>query len=230
MRFARPLTLFSTLLLTAGLAAAQARDGEWVSYRDVYRTMVVFEKYGGAKNLLQAQLQVTPREAGGAPAAQVTLNGKATQLNLPLDPTGRTTLPLLKAAYDENAVLVLGSPGGPFVVQPRVSIALRADGIYDTSELRVACEEAAGFARYADRSFGRKQCVAVRFVFAKKGEAPVQVRRAGGGKSTLPVIEDVAFPGDLDATFPVVVYRLLGVERIQLVTGKAPLAIVPLFE
>jgi hypothetical protein len=230
MRLVRHLTLIPTLLLMAGLATAQSRDGEWVSYRDVYRTMVVFDKYGGAKNRLQAQLQVTSREPGSAPAVQLTLSGKSMQLNLPLDPTGRTTLPLLKAAYDENAVLMLGSRGGQFVVQPRVSIALRADGIYDTSELRVACEEAAGFARYADRSFGHKQCVAVRFVFAKKGEAPVQARRAGGARTALPVSEDVAFPGDADATFPVVVYRLAGAEQVQLITSKAPLAIVPLFE
>jgi hypothetical protein len=230
MRLARPLILFSTLLLAAGLAAAQARDGEWVSYRDVYRSMVVFEKYGGAKSLLQAQLQVTAREPGAEQAAHLTLSGKSTQLNLPLDATGRTTLPLLKAAYDENAVLVLGSRGGSFVVRPRVSIALRADGIYDTADLRTACEEAAGFARYVDRSFGRKHCSAVRFVFAKKGEAPMQARRAGGGRSTLQVTEDVAFPGDADASFPVVVYRFVGDERTQLVTSKAPLAIVPLFE
>jgi hypothetical protein len=229
MRLARQFILFPTLLLAAGLAAAQLRDGEWVSYRDVYRSMVLFEKYGGAKNLLQAQLQVTPREPGTAQAAQLTLSGKGTQLTLPLDATGRTTLPLLKAAYDENAVLVLVSRG-PFVVRPRVSIALRADGIYDTADLRTACEEAAGFARYVDHSFGRKHCVAVRFVFAKKTEAPMQARRAGGGRVTLPVTEDVAFPGDADAGFPVVVYRFAVEERIQLVTSKAPLAIVPLFE
>jgi hypothetical protein len=228
MRLARPLILFQMLLLAAGLAAAQARDDEWVSYRDVYRSMVVFEKYGGAKNLLQAQLQVMPREPGTA-QTQLTLSGKSTQLNLPLDATGRTTLPLLKAAYDENAVLVLGSRGS-FVVRPRVSIVLRADGIYDTADLRTACEEAAGFARYVDRSFGRKHCVAVRFVFAKKGEAQMQARRAGGGRAGLQVTEDVAFPGDADAGFPVVVYRFAGDERIQLVTSKAPLAIVPLFE
>jgi hypothetical protein len=228
MRLARQLILFQTLLLAAGLAAAQTRDGEWVSYRDVYRSMVVFEKYGGAKNLLQAQLQVTPREPGTS-QTQLTLSGKSTQLNLPLDATGRTMLPLLKAAYDENAVLVLESHG-PFVVRPRVSIVLRADGIYDTADLRTACEEAAGFARYIDRAFGRKHCVAVRFVFAKKSEAPMQMRRAGGGRASLPVTEDVAFPGDADASFPVVVYRFAGEERIQLATSKAPLAIVPLFE
>jgi hypothetical protein len=226
MRLARHLTLIATLLATSGTAAAQSREGDWVSYRDAYRAMVVFEKYGGAKNLIQNQLQIAPRD--GAEPAQVTLSGRATQLNLSLDALGRTVLPLLKSAYDENAALVLGR-GGQFLVRPRVSIALRADGIYDSAELRAACEQALGFARYADRSFGSRQCAAVRFVFAKKGEAPVRARR-GAGEQLLPVVQGAAFQGDADASFPTVTYRFNEAERAQLVTSKAPLAIVPVFE
>ena len=48
----RPPTLIALLLL-AGVAAAQAPDGDWVSYRDAYRAMVVFEKYGRPKHLIQ---------------------------------------------------------------------------------------------------------------------------------------------------------------------------------
>jgi hypothetical protein len=227
MRFARHLTLIATLLLAAGTAAAQSRDGDWVSYRDAYRAMVVFEKYGGAKNLIQNQLQVTTRD--GAEPAQVQLSGKTTQLSLPLDPLGRTTLPLLKAAYDENATLVLANKGGQFAVRPRVTIVPRADGLYDTADLRAGCEQALGFARYADRSFGAKQCAGVRFVFAKKGEAPVRLRR-GGAETVLPVVEGVAFQGDADGGFPTVTYRFNGAEHAQVVAVKAPLAIVPLFE
>jgi hypothetical protein len=226
MRLARHLTLIATLLLTAGTAAAQSREGDWVSYRDAYRAMVVFEKYGGAKNLIQNQLQVAARD--GAGPAQVLLSGKATQLNLPLDPLGRTTLPLLKAAYDENATLVLADKGRQFAVRPRVAVALRADGIYDTAELRAACDQALGFSRYADRSFGAKQCAGVRFVFAKKGEAPVRLRR-GATEALLPAVDGVAFQGDVDAGFPTVTYRFSG-ERAQVLTAKAPLAIVPVFE
>ncbi|RYF05496.1 MAG: hypothetical protein EOO78_00995 [Oxalobacteraceae bacterium] len=46
------------LLLGAGQARAQLQDGEWASYRDAYRAMVVFEKYGGPKHLLQNQLHL----------------------------------------------------------------------------------------------------------------------------------------------------------------------------
>jgi hypothetical protein len=228
MRLARHLTLIATLLLAAGPAAAQSREGDWVSYRDAYRAMVVFEKYGGAKNLIQNQLQVLPRD-GGEPA-QVLLTGKATQLNLPLDPLGRTVLPLLKAAYDENAALVLPNKGGQFQVRSRVSIALRADGIYEVGELRSACEQALGFARYADRSVGAKQCAGVRFVFPKRGEWPVHLRRAGGADAVLPAVEGAAFQGDADSAFPTVTYRFNGGGHAQVVAAKAPLAIVPVFE
>ncbi|TFW27352.1 hypothetical protein E4O92_24325 [Massilia horti] len=202
----------------------------WVSYRDAYRAMVVFEKYGGPKNLIQSEMQVAPRDRdGGGEALQLTLTGKSTQLNLPLDPTGRTSLPLLKAAYDENAVLVLSGKDREFVVRSRVSIMVRRDGVYDVAELRQACEQALGYARYVDRSFGGRQCVGVRFVFPKKADANVRVRKAQGDEIALPVGEGVAFQGDADAAFPIVSYRFTA-ERVQLVTSRAPLAIVPLFE
>ena len=68
-----PITACTCLLLTALPAAAQSQPlaGEWVSYRDAYRAMVLFDKYGGAKNLLQNHLQVVPRQDGAnQPAAR----------------------------------------------------------------------------------------------------------------------------------------------------------------
>lgn len=216
------------LLLLANLASGQARAGEWVSYRDVYRAMLVFEKYGGPKNLIQNHLQVAPKDkADGGEALQVTLLGKSMQINLPLDPTGRTVFPQLKAAYDENATLVF-SKDGQYAVRPRVSIVLRADGVYDTDELRAACDQALAYARYADASLRSKQCVGVRLVFGKKGgQAGARLRK---GDLALPVAEAAAFAGDADGGFPTVTYRFAGAERTQLLASNAPLAIVPLFE
>lgn len=228
MRPARHLIALATLLLTAGAAGAQARDGEWVSYRDAYRAMVVFEKYGGPKSLIQNELQVAPKDNGGLDGLQLALSGKSTQINLPLDATGRTNLPLLKAAYDENAALVLNRKSGAFLLRPRLSIVVRPDGVYDGAELRAACEQALGYARYADRSLGARHCAAVRFVFGKKGEASVRVRRGQGVDAALPVVEGVAFQGDADGGFPTVTYRF-GPEQVQVVTNNPPLAIVPLW-
>jgi hypothetical protein len=222
----------ATLTLAALSAGAPACAGDWVSYRDAYRAMVVFEKYGGPKNFLQSQLQVAPQDRGApVEGLQLTLAGKTNQVNLPLDPLGRTPFPLLKGAYDENVALLLSRKVGSFAVRPRVSIALQADGVYEDGELRAACEQALGFARYGDGSLRTRQCGGVRFVFAKRvGEVGVRVHRPDGSDAALAVVASVAFPGDADDNFPTVLYRFAGNERVQLVTAYPPLAIVPLFD
>jgi hypothetical protein len=230
MRLARHLTAFPVLLLAAGAACAQARGGDWVSYRDAYRVMVVFEKYGGPKSLIQNELQVVPREKG-ADGLELTLASAATQLHLPLDATGRTLFPLHKDAYDHNAVLVLNRTGGSFAVRPRVSIAVRPDGVYPAGDLRTACEQALGFARYADPSTRSRQCAGVRFVFAKKDvDAGARVHRPDGADAVLPMAGEAAFEGDQDGGFPAATYRFGGDGRALVLTTHAPLAIVPLFE
>lgn len=224
--------------VAAGVPDAAAGEGSALSYRDAYRAMVVFDKYGGPKHLLQQQLQVLPAELGavaGAPGnagegLQLTLAGKTTRLHLPLDPLGRTVFPLQKAAYDENAALALNR-NGAFTLRPRVTIALRADGIYDSADLRSACAQALDFARYADASQRGRQCGAVRFVFARNGSGGVRLRREGMADQALPALPGAAFAGEPDTGFPTVTWRFGAVaERAQLVTTTAPLAIVPVFD
>lgn len=225
------LTACVTLLLTAGMAVAQPRAGEWVNYRDAYRAMVLFDKYGGPKNLLHNQLQVLPRDKGVlGQGVQLLMKGKTVQTGLALDALGRTTLPLLKAAYDENAVLTPNRALGGFTIRPRVSLALRADGVYEVAELRAACEQALGFARYADSAARGRQCVGVRLVFPRDGEAAGVRVRSGGAEQALPLARGAAFGNDADADFPVVNYRFGAQPAGQVVTYNAPLAIVPLFE
>ncbi|MDY0965017.1 hypothetical protein [Massilia sp. CFBP9026] len=225
------LTACVTLLLTAGMAVAQPRAGEWVNYRDAYRAMVLFDKYGGPKNLLNNQLQVLPRDKGVLePGVQLLMKGKTVQTSLALDPLGRAVLPLLKAAYEENAVLTPNRPLGGFTVKPRVSLALRADGSYEVADLRAACEQALGFARYADNSARGRQCVGVRLVFPKNGEAAGVRVRTGGAEQALAPSRGAAFAGDAADDFPIVTYRFGAQPAGQVVTYNVPLAIVPLFE
>ena len=116
------IILAGLLLLVTGIAPAQlpaagknvsiasqaVKEGEWLSYRDAYRIMLPFEKYGKAKNFLQNYYQVSPKDkSSSTDALSLTLQSKSVRLNLPLDVTGRTILPLLKLAYDENAELIL---------------------------------------------------------------------------------------------------------------------------
>lgn len=228
----RHLAALSVLLLAAGGAAAQAPDGEWVSYRDAYRAMVVFEKYGRPKHLIQSHYQVMPREKGGSvEGLRLALVGKSTQLNLPLDATGRAVFPLLKAAYDDNAALVLNRKVSQYVLRPRVSVAVRPDGVYEAAELRAACDQALGFARYADASARSLTCAGVRFGFARAGAMPVVRVRSGEASSMLPVAEGSIFPDDRDDGFRTVLYRFGDTPaRGQVLTQDAPLAIAPVFE
>jgi hypothetical protein len=226
MRLARQLIASLALLLTAGSAGAQAHAGDAVSYRDAYRAMVQFEKYGGPKNLLVSQLQVLPNEHGALDEGlQLLLSGRSTQVSLPLDPLGRTVFPLQKAAYDENAALSLSRKGLGFALRPRVSIAVRPDGVYDVAELRAACNQALGFARYVDASQRSLHCAGVRFVFPKRTEGGARLRRPDSAEQALaPAATE---PDD----FPAIVYRFgPGAERGQVATFNAPLAILPLFE
>ena len=208
------------------LANARAQAGDWVAYRDAYRAMVVFEKYGGPKSLLQQQLQVLPRtpvlEGAGL---QLMVQGKTSQGHFPLDATLRTVFPLARAAYDDNATLQMNRPLGAFTVRPQVSLTLRPDNQYDSDELRRGCDQALAYARQL-ALFGARTCVGVRFVFSK-GSAAAPVLVAG---ARLPAAPGVPFAGDGDASFPVVTYRFAGAERVQLVTASMPLAITPLFD
>jgi hypothetical protein len=225
MRAVRPFLIPIALLLAAVPAAAQVRDGEWASYRDAYRAMVRFEKFGGPKSALVSRLQVQPAErAALGEGAELTLSGKSTQVNLPLDALGRTVFPLQKSSYDENAVLALNRKGVGFTVQPLVTIALRPDGQYDSTDLRAACGQALGFARYVDASSQSRQCAGVRFVFAKKEQSGVRVRRADGQEQQLPLAPDESVQGLPSATWR------FGGERAQVTTYNAPLAIVPVFD
>ncbi|MES2151049.1 MAG: hypothetical protein V4508_14815 [Pseudomonadota bacterium] len=224
------LPLLCALLMAAGGAAAQSREGEWLSYRDAYRAMVVFEKYGKAKNLIQHHLQVAPREKGvSTEGVQLALSGKAVQVNLALDATGRTVFPLLKAAYDENAELVLNRNLSQYLLRPRVSIVVRPDGVYEAAELRSACEQSLNFQRYVDPAFRARKCVGVRFAFAHKAGASVRLRRADG-ETVLPAQDGAPFADDVQDRFRVVVLRFADGDKGQVVTQNAPLAISAVYD
>lgn len=227
MRFLRAFVTLC-LLLAAGTAASQAQ--EWVgNYRDAYRELIRFEKYGKAKNFIQYQLQLAPR-AGTLDGVHLTLAGKTLTLDLPLDAAGRMNLPLQKAAYDENAALTVSGRAADYATRARVSIAARADGTYEAQDLRAACEQALGFLRYRDDAAWRdRKCVGVRFAFARGAEPAVQVRQ--GGAKALPVQEGGAYPGDAGTQFRAVTYRFADWPNAgQVVTQGIPAVIAPVFE
>ncbi|NHZ89433.1 hypothetical protein F2P45_10460 [Massilia sp. CCM 8733] len=233
MPFVRHVSALLALLLTAGGATADDAAGEWLSYRDAYRAMVVFEKYGRPKNFLQNHLQVMLKEKGVlGTGLQLSLLSKASSLSLPLDPTGRAVFPLLKAAYDDNATLTLTSNVSQYVFRARVSIVVRSDGVYETSDLRAACEQALIYLRHVDSSARTKRCSGVRLSYQRKGTDPVvRLRNGSGDVALLAVADGATFGDDNNDGFRVVNYRFGDhADKGQLVTQSAPLVIAPLLE
>ncbi|MDQ1919445.1 hypothetical protein [Massilia pseudoviolaceinigra] len=233
MNAPRRLALLLALLFSAGTSTAHAPALEWLSYRDAYRAMVTFQKYGGPKSHLQNQLQlVTAQQGAVAPDLRLILHTRDGDQYLALDPTGRTVFPLSTAAYNENAPLLVSGSSGPVGFRARVSIAPRANGLYDSAELRAACAQALDYLRYTDASARARACVGVRFVYPNAVTMPpVRVRSGAADAVTLPLSEGRAFPDDGPAGFRIVNYRFShGGEPRQLITSSAPLAIAPLIE
>lgn len=222
--------LLALLMACGGAAAAQPVDDGWVSYREAYRAMVTFAKYGKAKNFLQNHYQVASKDGQATEGLRLMLSGRTTQLDLPLDPTGRTTLPLLKAAYDENAVLVLNRKASGFTFQPRLSIVARVDGIYEGQDLRGACDQALQYLRSTDAGYHSRRCAGVRFAFPRRSDAAVRVRDVER-EVALPPEEGAVFEGDANTDFRLMVYRFADwAERSQVISQNAPLAIAPVIE
>ena len=231
MRSLAPFSAFIALLLTAGPGTAQVSEGQWVSYRDAYRMMVAFEKYGKGKHFIQNHFQVMPKDKNLAPdGLQLSLQGNNISLNLPLDATGRTVFPLLKSAYDENAALVLNRKVDQHVFRSRISIVVRPDGVYEAHDLRTACEQALAYQRSVEGSPRGGRCAGVRFVFARGTQDPGVRLRKGEGDA-LTTVDGPAFPGDAYQLYRVVNFRFAAAsDNSHVVTQNAPLAINPIVE
>ncbi len=225
-----------TLLLLC-LAAAPAlcwgqQPSDWISYRDAYRQMIWFEKYGKPKQFLQNHFRLRQREAGAqGEGLRLALVGKDTRVELPVDALGRAAFPFSKAAYDENAELVLNRPAQQFSHGPWVSIVTRADGVYAVVDLLAACEQMAAYLRYTGAG-GGKTCAGVRFSYAAGDTAQVRVAQ-GAGTPPVPLTaqDGPAFSGDAQTGFRNFAYRFAAHPAgAQVIASGMPLAISALFE
>ena len=237
-------TLCATLLaalpaLAAAPAApaaseAAAPDGDWVSYRDAYRQMIRFDKYGKPKHLIQHHYQVAPRNGSvSLEGVRLTLVGSSTRLNMALDAVGRANFPLLKSAYDDNARLVLNRKADSYTLQPRISIIPRADGVYEAADLQAACDQALNYFRYVGRSSMQdRKCVGVRFSYAPgTTDSPVRFRGADQAQKEIAMTDGSAFPEDAAPLLRTATYRFSEwPEKGQVVTQSAPIAIAPVFD
>jgi len=167
------------------------RDAEWHSYRHAYKAVRFFEPYLKTRPLIQAHMQIRPNTPDlPLEGLQLRLEGESVNMAIAVDALGRATLPMLKQAYDEDAVLRLNRQKGHYHFSGRYSIRERDDGVYRVAELRAACEQLIGAQRasgYRLRLIG-KQCAGVKFVYPLDGPAPdVFYRDAAGMLTPLPV-------------------------------------------
>ncbi|MBY0572147.1 MAG: hypothetical protein K2P84_00575 [Undibacterium sp.] len=213
--------------------ATRAKNAEWMSYRDAYKTMLWFEKYGKAKNLIQMQLQIATTDKNNALSnLRLHLVGKNTHIDLGIDGAARATLPLLKSAYDDNAELVLNQKSGSARFRFRVSIVTRDTGIYEIAELRAACEQALAFLGTQDATAGGKKCLGVRLAFAKKDNiAHVELKHTSQQTLTLAFKDDSAIWPDDAALYRTTDLLFANAkDHAQLISRTSPVALVALFE
>jgi hypothetical protein len=148
------------------------RDAEWASYRYAYKAAAYVGAVIRNRPLIQAHMQIRPKDpARSLEGLQLRLVGEHTDMAIEVDPLGRATLPMIKQAYQDDAVLRLNRHKDDYYFSGRYSIRDHADGAYDAAELRNACEQLIGAQResgYRVRLIGKK-CAGIKFVYASAG-------------------------------------------------------------
>lgn len=231
-----------TLSLTASMAPACAQvsadadsgHNAWFSYRDLYQAMIRFEKYGKPKQFLQNRLQIVMLDKSQSlDGIQLTLAGKNVRVNLPVDNVGLAVFPLSKSAYDDNAELQVNRPNDTVRLKPANTISPRTDGIYDTADLRTACDQALQFERYINDAGARsKQCTGVRFAFPRDAaDAIIKLRMADQRETRLTLVDGSPFDGDATIRVRIATYRFTdSADKTQILINTTPLAITAQFE
>jgi hypothetical protein len=210
-------------------------DAEWASYRRAYEAGAFFGKFVKKRSMIQAQMQLRPLDpATPMTGLVVRLVGAKTDMLLPANDIGLVTVPLLKQAYDEDAVMRLNRAKGLYKFSGRYSILLREDGVYGVGDLDEACEQLIGAQResgYRIRLWGKK-CVGVKFVYpADAVAASVDLHAADDGVTPIAAIDGQPFEDDSMGTYRIVVVRFKDWPRDgRAVTSAKPLAIGTLYE
>lgn len=210
-------------------------DAEWASYRYAYEAAAFTGKILRKRPLVQTQMQLRPIDpATPVTGLKVHLVGAHTDLSLDVDDIGLVDMPLLKQAYDDDAVLRLNRLKGLYRFSGRYTIRQREDGAYTAADLREACEQLIGAQRdsgYRLRLWGKK-CVGVKFVYpaTASGDA-VDVHAADDHVTSIATVEGKPFEDDSMGTYRVAVVRFADWPATSRVVARArPLAIGTVYE
>ena len=211
------------------------RDAEWASYRHAYKAASNFEKHMRTRPLIQAHMQIMPlREGLSLAGLRNHLAGETVALDIPVDPFGRATLPMLKQAFDEDAVLRLNRQKGNYRFSGRFSIREKDDGVYSASDLRAACEQLIGAQRDSGSRFRMmgKKCAGVRFIYPPAAvDAALTVRDAAGEPGAIAAADAQPIDGVPLGMYKVVTYRFdAWPAQGDVVASQRPLFIGTLYE
>ncbi|MFZ6654994.1 hypothetical protein [Undibacterium sp. TJN19] len=210
------------------------RDAEWGSYRRAYKASAYFETFIRTRPLIQAHLQLRPVKDVSMEGLSLHLAGEKTSLDIAVDSIGRATIPMLKQAYAEDAVLRLNRPAGLFYFSGRYSIKEHEGGVYDANEMRSACEQLLSAQResgYRIRLIGKK-CAGIKYVYALMDNG-VSVSFTDTQKQmhSLPVTDNLPFEDNSMGKYKVATYRFADwPQQGQIITLRKPLAIGTLYE
>lgn len=211
-----------------------SEESEWISYRNTYRAMIWFEKYGKPKNFIQQHYRFIPKEKNvSTEHLTLSLRSRSLQLDLPLDAYGRASIPLMKTAYDENAELRLNRKLDAYTRQPWISLISRPDGLYDASDLRTACNQALDYLHYVgDTSINNKKCTGVKFTYLHTATDVILKFKSTGQSSTWAEVTDKQGAAITNAgNYKSITYQFAAwSQQGQILSATAPLTIDPVFE
>lgn len=233
------------ILIPSIYANAQEKENDiqtnnvgWISYRDAYKEMLWFEKYGGPKHFLQSKLQITYQNSSNQTIKlRLRLVGKTINLSLPLDAMNRTSLPFIKNAYDENAELILTSPSDQHISKIKfksgISFHLRTDGIYEVGDLVQACKQALQFQNFLSATLNRKkECRGVKIIYPdNENMINVKFKLDQSTDKAITINEEQSSLEGSSIKLKSVSFLFnQATEKSQIITKTMPIAIIPISE
>ncbi len=237
-RFAAAILLVLPCLLRAAeppvVTVVGDLDSEWGSYRQGYEAVRQFERITRTRPLIQAHMQIQPlREELSVAGLRVHLIGETTREEIAVDGVGRATIPMLKAAYDEDAVLRLNRRKGNYRFSGLFTIRERDDGRYGAAALREACTQMLEAQRLAGHRFTLmgKRCAGVKFIYAL-GDSAAAVSVGGPDGAALARATETPFTlPPIPTRYQVLTYRFDEWPATgELVAARPPLAISALYK
>ena len=187
-------------------------DSEWSSYRRAYKNSAFFATLTRNRPLIQAHMQICPVSPEfSMDGLRVHLAGATSNVDIPVDAFGRAVLPMIKEAYDEDAVLRLNrQKGNYYMAASRLSIKEHDDGLYSAAELRTACEQMLD----AERESGNrmrligKRCAGVSFVYPRDAAtAGITIATAAGARHEVGGVDAYPFEDRFMGLYKIVFYR-----------------------